>query len=93
MQTFSSKSVFCFPELIVFPSFPRVTWDQALFSFRFENYIPAGKAKRKEKREPLKLGLISGYPEREDHGYFIQRVHNLDGRLPEVQALTILIFY
>ena len=26
----------------------KVTWDQALFSFRFENYIPAGKAKRKE---------------------------------------------
>ena len=26
----------------------RVTWDQALFSFRFENYIPPGKAKRKE---------------------------------------------
>ena len=26
-----------------------VTWDQALFSFRFENYIPAGKAKRKER--------------------------------------------
>ena len=25
-----------------------ITWDQALFSFRFENYIPAGKAKRKE---------------------------------------------
>ena len=25
-----------------------VTWDQALFSFRFENYIPAGKAKQKE---------------------------------------------
>ena len=25
-----------------------LTWDQALFSFRFENYIPAGKAKRKE---------------------------------------------
>ena len=25
-----------------------VTWDQALFSFRFENYIPAGMAKRKE---------------------------------------------
>ena len=25
-----------------------VTWDQALFSFRFENYIPAGKGKRKE---------------------------------------------
>ena len=23
-----------------------LTWDQALFSFRFENYIPAGKAKR-----------------------------------------------
>ena len=29
-----------------------VTWDQALFSFRFENYIPAGKAKTKTKREP-----------------------------------------
>ena len=27
---------------------PPLTWDQALFSFRFENYIPAGKAKRKE---------------------------------------------
>ena len=26
----------------------RVTWDQALFSFRFENYILEGKAKRKE---------------------------------------------
>ena len=26
----------------------QLTWDQALFSFRFENYIPAGKAKRKE---------------------------------------------
>ena len=25
-----------------------LTWDQALFSFRFENYIPAGKAKRKD---------------------------------------------
>ena len=25
-----------------------LTWDQALFSFRFENYIPSGKAKRKE---------------------------------------------
>ena len=25
-----------------------ITWDQALFSFRFENYILAGKAKRKE---------------------------------------------
>ena len=25
-----------------------LTWDQALFSFRFENYIPAGIAKRKE---------------------------------------------
>ena len=31
-----------------------VAWDQALFSFRFENYIPAGKVKRKE-------SLISGY--------------------------------
>ena len=27
-----------------------LTWDQALFSFRFENYIPAGKAKRKDSR-------------------------------------------
>ena len=25
-----------------------LTWDQALFSFRFENCIPPGKAKRKE---------------------------------------------
>ena len=25
-----------------------LTWDQAVFSFRFENYIPAGKTKRKE---------------------------------------------
>ena len=25
-----------------------LTWDQALFSFRFENYILAGKVKRKE---------------------------------------------
>ena len=25
-----------------------LTWDQALFLFRFENYIPAGKTKRKE---------------------------------------------
>ena len=25
-----------------------LTWDQALFSFRFENYIPAGRTKRKE---------------------------------------------
>ena len=25
-----------------------ITWGQALFLFRFENYIPAGKAKRKE---------------------------------------------
>ena len=40
-----------------------VTWDQALFSFRFENYIPAGKAVavRENVWEPLKLGLISGY--------------------------------
>ena len=48
-----------------------VTWDQVLFSLRFENYIPVGKAKRKEPIsavavreniwEPLKLGLISGY--------------------------------
>ena len=48
----------------------KVTWDQALFSFRFENNIPEGKAKRKEILavavrenlwESLKLGLISGY--------------------------------
>ena len=46
-----------------------VTWDQALFLFRFENNIPAGKAKRailavavrENVWEPLKLGLISGY--------------------------------
>ena len=40
-----------------------VTWDQALFSFRFENYIPAGKtvAVGENVWEPLKLGLISGY--------------------------------
>ena len=44
-----------------------LTWDQALFSFRFENYIPAGKTKisavavRENVWEPLKLGLISGY--------------------------------
>ena len=44
----------------------QVTWDQALFSFRFENYIPAGKAKisavavRENVWEPLKLGRISG---------------------------------
>ena len=48
-----------------------VTWDQALFSFRFENYIPAGKAKISAVAvienvwEPLKLGLISGYKERD----------------------------
>ena len=47
----------------------RSTWDQVLFSFRFENNIPAGKAKRKAVAvrenvwEPLKLGLISGYLE------------------------------
>ena len=40
-----------------------LTWDKALFSFRFENYIPAGKtvAVRVNVWEPLKLGLISGY--------------------------------
>ena len=27
---------------------PKLTWDQALLSFRFENYIPADMAKRKE---------------------------------------------
>ena len=33
---------------IMLKALPLVTWDQALFSFRFENYIPAGKAKRKQ---------------------------------------------
>ena len=48
-----------------------LTWDQAQFSFRFINNVPAGKAKRKESPilavavrenewEPLKLGLGSG---------------------------------
>ena len=48
-----------------------LTWDQALFSFRFKNYIPADKenekrapilavAVRENVWEPLKLGLISG---------------------------------
>ena len=48
-----------------------ITWDQALFSFRFVNNIPAGMAKRKENSisavairenvwDSLKLGLISG---------------------------------
>ena len=32
-----------------------LTWDQALFSFRFEKYITENVW------EPLKLGLISGY--------------------------------
>ena len=35
-----------------------LTWDQAQFSFRFVNNIPAGK---ENVWEPLKLGLISGY--------------------------------
>ena len=44
-----------------------LTWDQAPFSCRFVNNIPAGKAKllavgdRQNVWEPLKLGLISGY--------------------------------
>ena len=50
-------------------SFVVVTGEQALFSFRFENYIPADTAKRilavavdrENVWEPLKLGLISGY--------------------------------
>ena len=33
---------------VSFDSSKLVTWDQALFSFRFENYIPASMAKRKE---------------------------------------------
>ena len=40
-----------FSLLLLFPS--RITWDQALFSFRFVNNILAGEAKRKE-------NLISG---------------------------------
>ena len=51
----------CFLLLLLFPS--RITWDQALFSFRFVNNIPAGKAKRKEN---LISGPISaGLPKRE----------------------------
>ena len=52
-----------------------LAWDQAQFSFRFVNNIPAGKVKRKDfigsrggggggalgdVWEPLKLGLMSG---------------------------------
>ena len=40
-----------------------VTWDQALFLFRFENYIPAGKAKRKE-------GLIQTFYETSPAHFF-----------------------
>ena len=46
------SSRFSIPELL--------TWDQALFSFRFENYILA-VAIRENVWELLKLGLISGY--------------------------------
>ena len=38
-----------------------ITWDQALFSFRFENYIPAGKAKRKESLGAYHLTEKSGW--------------------------------
>ena len=33
---------------LLLSSLSLITWDRALFSFRFENYIPAGMAKRKE---------------------------------------------
>ena len=48
---YQKRKMSCFLEATPewYRSFGRViTWDQALFSFRFENYIPAGKAKRKE---------------------------------------------
>ena len=38
-----------------------LTWDQALFSFRFENNGGQGEMKIENVWEPLKLGLISGY--------------------------------
>ena len=41
------------------PTKARLTWDQAVFSFRFENYIPA-VAVRENAWEQLKLGLILG---------------------------------
>ena len=53
-------------------TYARVTWDQALFWFRFLINIPAGMAKRKEILavavrenvwEPLKLGLINARAE------------------------------
>ena len=50
-----------FSLLLLFPS--RITWDQALLSFRFVNNILAGKAKRKEN---LILGpILAGLPKRE----------------------------
>ena len=56
-----------------------VTWDQARFSFRFENYIRAGKAiflaVRENAWEPLKLGLISGYKRNHKHaGIGVRRI-------------------
>ena len=48
---YQKRKMSCFLEATPgwYRSFGRViTWDQALFSFRFENYIPAGKAKRNE---------------------------------------------
>ena len=38
------RSYFFLLDSLAFP----ITWDQAQFSFRFVNNIPAGKAKRKE---------------------------------------------
>ena len=47
-----------------------VTWDQALFSFRFENYIPAGKAKRKERRLPPTFFDWLTFDESANQNYF-----------------------
>ena len=42
------KNLVSFTRTFQWKSSSQLTWDQALFSFRFENYIPAGKTKRKE---------------------------------------------
>ena len=52
----SSFIVKVFPLLKSKPA--KLTWNHALFSFRFVNNIPAGMEPKKT--EPLKLGLISG---------------------------------
>ena len=72
----------------------RLTWDQAVFSFRFENNIPVGKAKRKAVAvrenvwEPLKLGLISRYLE----GQLLTLLYNMfwDKRYPSLTQYLLL---